>query len=1004
MVGARAAARPGRPRPRAAAQTLRTRAAAGDAAHRRGGRRARPRRSSSTPPTSEAARGHRRHARARTPTRPTTDAARRTARSNCAERADDARRAGRRTASSTALITQRQGAARRRLQPDRLLPLHRHRRLRRRAPRRQQAGHRRPCVAASPASSPRSSACSASRSWPPRPARTPAARRVLVATDCLSEGVNLQEDFDAVVHYDLAWNPTRHEQREGRVDRFGQRATSSAPSPSTARTTASTASSSTSSSGSTAQIRKDLGISVPVPRRAATGVIDAVVEGLLLRGGRPSQEALFDARRRQVGTRRPAGARLEVGGRTEKASRSRFAQHAIKPEEVAREVAEVRAALGSARARSASSSGRPGRAATRVLRAGRRRRLHRRRSAAPRPACGTRSPPALGADAVETDRASRSATTPAVARGEAALVRTDPVVGALARYVLDAALDAEARRPAPGPPLRRDPHERGAPPAPRCSWSATASTSPCRPATASGSRSPRTRGCSPSQGAPTNAELAAARSEAAGPAGRDGRRRTPTGTSAERTMTRVLDRPARPDRPPGRRTATSWPPSCAPRTAGSAPPSGEIVRGLTVAAAAARRRPRRLRLPARRCEVTAGSRLMSPPPATRSSPPSTRSAGCSRPTCCVRIAEGKDAAGHQARRLPPARRRALGPRRGRARLGLPQAAVARAAQARCPATRRPGARRRPDRPGHHATGCSRSSRELGFGALTALGAGGHRRRLTATRSSRSATAGATCPSTCSAGTPTLGQAARRPAQVPPQSMVQECLNRTDDHLWGVLTNGRQLRLLRDSSALATAVLRRVRPRGDLRRRAVQRVRAAVPRCCTHPASRWRRARRRRGAGWRSGAPRPSTPAPAPWTSSATGVQQAIDALGTGFLAPPGQRASCARTSTPTAPPRPALLRLVYRLLSSSSPRTGTCCSTRRADAGRAERVRHVLLHGPAARATPGAAGGTATTTCRGAARSSSTRLGDEDGRPELGLPGLGGLFDAHRRRRAAATA
>ena len=49
-------------------------------------------------------------------------------------------------------------------------------------------------------------------------------RHVLVATDCLSEGVNLQESFQAVVHYDLAWNPTRHEQREGRVDRFGQRA------------------------------------------------------------------------------------------------------------------------------------------------------------------------------------------------------------------------------------------------------------------------------------------------------------------------------------------------------------------------------------------------------------------------------------------------------------------------------------------------------------------------------------------------------------------------------------------------------------------------------------------------------------------------------------------------------------------------------------------------------------------------------------------------------------
>jgi hypothetical protein len=49
-----------------------------------------------------------------------------------------------------------------------------------------------------------------------------AERHLLIATDCLSEGINLQEHFDAVVHYDLSWNPTRHEQREGRVDRFGQ--------------------------------------------------------------------------------------------------------------------------------------------------------------------------------------------------------------------------------------------------------------------------------------------------------------------------------------------------------------------------------------------------------------------------------------------------------------------------------------------------------------------------------------------------------------------------------------------------------------------------------------------------------------------------------------------------------------------------------------------------------------------------------------------------------------
>src|SRR5260370_4317815 len=47
-------------------------------------------------------------------------------------------------------------------------------------------------------------------------------KHVLVATDCLIAGVNLQEHFDAVLHYDLPWNPNRLEQRDGRVDRFGQ--------------------------------------------------------------------------------------------------------------------------------------------------------------------------------------------------------------------------------------------------------------------------------------------------------------------------------------------------------------------------------------------------------------------------------------------------------------------------------------------------------------------------------------------------------------------------------------------------------------------------------------------------------------------------------------------------------------------------------------------------------------------------------------------------------------
>ena len=43
-------------------------------------------------------------------------------------------------------------------------------------------------------------------------------KRVLVCTDCLSEGINLQEHFDAVVHYDLALepHPARAARRAGR--------------------------------------------------------------------------------------------------------------------------------------------------------------------------------------------------------------------------------------------------------------------------------------------------------------------------------------------------------------------------------------------------------------------------------------------------------------------------------------------------------------------------------------------------------------------------------------------------------------------------------------------------------------------------------------------------------------------------------------------------------------------------------------------------------------------
>lgn len=46
---------------------------------------------------------------------------------------------------------------------------------------------------------------------------------ILIATDVASEGLNLQARCRTIVHYDLPWNPNRLEQRNGRIDRYGQR-------------------------------------------------------------------------------------------------------------------------------------------------------------------------------------------------------------------------------------------------------------------------------------------------------------------------------------------------------------------------------------------------------------------------------------------------------------------------------------------------------------------------------------------------------------------------------------------------------------------------------------------------------------------------------------------------------------------------------------------------------------------------------------------------------------
>jgi superfamily II DNA/RNA helicase len=48
--------------------------------------------------------------------------------------------------------------------------------------------------------------------------------RILLATDAASEGIDLQKYCSKLIHYEIPWNPNRMEQRNGRIDRHGQKA------------------------------------------------------------------------------------------------------------------------------------------------------------------------------------------------------------------------------------------------------------------------------------------------------------------------------------------------------------------------------------------------------------------------------------------------------------------------------------------------------------------------------------------------------------------------------------------------------------------------------------------------------------------------------------------------------------------------------------------------------------------------------------------------------------
>jgi hypothetical protein len=254
--------------------------------------------------------------------------------------------------------------------------------------------------------------------------------RVLVATDCLSEGVNLQDGFTAVLHYDLAWNPTRHEQREGRVDRFGQVA------PQVRTVTYYGADNKIDGVVLDVLIRRheaikrSTGVSVPVPVDSTT-VMNAIWESLLLRGTEPDQLTLDFGSTTSSETADAVLTQWIDAAEREKASRSRFRQASLRPDEVQATLADVRRSLGGpadaerfTRDALALLSGQLSDTADGFT---------VRTDTLPR-ALLDQLPPIKGAAL----RFHRSLPAPP---GEPLLNRTDPTVEAIARYVLDAALD-----------------------------------------------------------------------------------------------------------------------------------------------------------------------------------------------------------------------------------------------------------------------------------------------------------------------------------------------------------------------------------------------------------------------------------------------------------------------------------------------------------------------------------------------------------------------------------
>jgi superfamily II DNA or RNA helicase len=174
-------------------------------------------------------------------------------------------------------------------------------------------------------------------------------KRVLFATDCLSEGINLQDYFTAVLHYDLPWNPNRLEQREGRVDRFGQKSPKvkayllygkDNPIDGTVLKVI---------LRKVREIKKSIGISIPFPEDSKS-IMDTVLHAVLLNPHRVKEKLQLELDFGETDPIRQGEIKAtnayEKAADREKISRSIFAQHSIKAQEIEQDLVEADESIG----------------------------------------------------------------------------------------------------------------------------------------------------------------------------------------------------------------------------------------------------------------------------------------------------------------------------------------------------------------------------------------------------------------------------------------------------------------------------------------------------------------------------------------------------------------------------------------------------------------------------------------------------------------------------------